>query len=99
MYVVIFRATIKQLDAHYGQLAARMRELALTEFGCLEFVALTEGEQEVALSYWPDEASVRAWKAHPEHREAQRLGQLHWYQSYSVQIAEISRQYQHAEPA
>lgn len=93
MYVVIFRATIKQLDAQYAQMAARMRELALTEFGCVEFVALTEGDEEVALSYWPDEASIKAWKSHPEHREAQRLGQQHWYQSYSVQVAEISRQY------
>lgn len=28
MYVVIFRATIKQLDAHYGQLAARIPSTA-----------------------------------------------------------------------
>lgn len=99
MYVVIFRATIKQLDEQYVQTAARMRELALTEFGCLEFVALTEGADEVALSYWPDEDAIKAWKSHPEHREAQRLGQQRWYQSYSVQIAAISRQYHSEEPA
>lgn len=93
MHVVIFRATIKQLDTQYTQMAARMRELALTEFGCVEFVAWTEGAEEVALSYWPDEASIKAWRSHPEHRQAQHLGQQVWYQSYSVQVAEISRQY------
>jgi heme-degrading monooxygenase HmoA len=93
MYVVIFRATIKQLDEQYSQMASRMRELALTEYGCLEFTALTEGEQEIALSYWPDEQSIRSWREHPEHKQAQLLGQQHWYTSYSVQVAQISRHY------
>lgn len=93
MYVVIFRAKIRQLDAEYTRTAARMRELALTEFGCTSFQALTEGVDEVALSYWPDQESIRAWKAHPEHALAQQTGQQRWYDSYSVQIAEIGRQY------
>lgn len=74
MFVVIFRATVRQLDEHYSQMAARMRELALTEFGCLGFHAVTEGHSEVALSYWPDEAAIRAWKNHPEHLLAQQHG-------------------------
>lgn len=93
MYVVIFRARICSLDADYAETAARMRELALNEFGCLDFHAVTEGLDEVALSYWPDEASIRAWKAHPEHVRAQRLGRERWYASYSVQVARIEREY------
>lgn len=96
MYVVIFRARIRSLDADYAETAARMRELALNEFGCLDFHAVTEGLDEVALSYWPDEASIRAWKAHPEHVRAQRLGRERWYASYSVQVARIEREYVHA---
>jgi len=69
-----------------------MRELALRDFGCTGFHSVTEGSEEVALSYWPSEESIKAWKAHPEHIEAQRSGQ-YWYESYSVQIAEISREY------
>lgn len=93
MYVVIFRARIKQLDEEYTRTASRMRELALTRFGCLEFHAVSEGKQEIALSYWPDEDSIRAWKAHPEHIEAQALGRSRWYESYSVQVAKIGREY------
>ena len=93
MYVVIFRATIRNLDSEYSTVAARMRELALSEFGCLEFQSVTEGSEEVALSYWPDEASIRAWKSHPEHLLAQQLGQQKWYESYTVQIAHIDREY------
>jgi heme-degrading monooxygenase HmoA len=93
MVVVIFRAKIRQLDADYADVAARMRELALTQFGCLEFQAVSEGADEVALSYWPDEASVLAWKSHAEHILAQQMGRQRWYQCYVVQVAHIGREY------
>lgn len=93
MFVVIFRTWVRQLDEECSRTAARLRELALTEFGCLEFHTVTEGRDEVALSYWPGEENIRAWKAHPEHRETQRLGRERWYESYSVQVATIGRQY------
>lgn len=96
MYVVIFKAAIRNLDSDYSTTAARMRELALSEFGCLEFQVVTEGKEEVALSYWPDEASIRAWKSHPEHVLAQQLGKQKWYESYTVQIAHIDREYRSA---
>lgn len=93
MFVVIFRATVRQLDPEYSAMAARMRELALTRFGCIEFHALMEGKQEVALSYWPDEDSILAWRQHPEHIEAQRLGRTRWYESYRVEVTKIARDY------
>jgi heme-degrading monooxygenase HmoA len=93
MFVVIFRATAQALDADYAAMAAQLRELALTRFGCLEFVAVTEGSQEVALSYWPDEASIQAWKQHADHRMAQQLGRERWYSDYRVEVAQIQRRY------
>jgi len=96
MFVVIFRAKARQLDAEYTAMAAHLRELALKEFGCLDFCAVTEGDQEVALSYWPDEASIRAWKQHTDHLMAQQLGRERWYASYSVEVAEVQRAYQSA---
>lgn len=93
MFVVIFRARVRQFDAEYSAMAAQMRALALNQFGCLDFTATTEGDQEIAVSYWPDEASIRAWKQHTEHLEAQKLGRDRWYTSYEVDIAEIRRNY------
>lgn len=93
MFVVIFRAKVRQLDEEYSRVAGRMRDLALAQFGCLEFHAVTEGEDEVALSYWPDEQSIRAWRNHPEHVLAQQAGRDRWYVSYSVQVAEVTREY------
>lgn len=93
MYVVIFRATVRELDSEYSAMATRMRELALKHFGCVEFHAVMEGMEEVALSYWPDEESILAWRQHPEHVEAQRLGRSRWYQSYRVEVTKITRDY------
>jgi heme-degrading monooxygenase HmoA len=93
MFVVIFRAQVRQFDDEYSRTAARMRDLAIREFGCLEFHAVTEGDQEVALSYWPDEQSIRAWRNHPEHVLAQQAGRDRWYERYSVQVAEVTREY------
>lgn len=93
MHVVIFRARLRQLDEDYARAAARMRELATSEFGCTGFHAVTEGRDEIALSYWPDEAAIRAWKAHPEHLLAQQAGRERWYESYSVEVAQVARRY------
>lgn len=95
-FVVIFRAKTRQIDDEYTQVAARMRELALGQFGCLEFTAVTEGQNEIALSYWPSEEHIRAWKAHSKHVLAQQLGRERWYESYTVQVAEITREYRFA---
>ena len=93
MLVVIFRATINQLDAEYSATAERMRELALSEFGCIAFHSIAEGSEEITLSYWPDDASIRRWRAHPEHLEAQQTGKDRWYESYSVEVARVERAY------
>lgn len=93
MYAVIFRAQVKELDAQYGELAARLRDRAIEEFGCLEFTACTEGDSEIAISYWPDLEHIRAWREDAIHREAQALGRERWYRSYQVQVVEVLRDY------
>ena len=50
MFVVILRAKIRNLDSEYSIVAARMREFALGQFGCVDFQAITEGKDEIALS-------------------------------------------------
>ena len=93
MFVVIFRAKVRSADSEYAKVAARMRELALGQFACLAFTAVTEGSDEIALSYWSSEDHIRAWKTNAEHVLAQQLGRERWYESYIVQVAEITRDY------
>ncbi|MDF2176737.1 antibiotic biosynthesis monooxygenase [Aliiglaciecola sp. CAU 1673] len=93
MYAVIFRAEVGDQDQEYSDTAAKMRELAISQYGCLEFIAVTEGDQEIAISYWPDEASILAWKQDVQHRQAQQQGQARWYKSYQVQVVKVKREY------
>jgi heme-degrading monooxygenase HmoA len=97
MFIVVFRAKVRHLDAEYSEVARRMRELALGQYGCLEFQSVSEGDEEVSLSFWPDEESIQAWKEHPEHLLAQKEGRERWYQSYSVHVAQIAREYRGGE--
>ena len=95
MYAVIFRAEIKKLDASYMETAARLRDLATSKYGCREFITVSEGDQEIAISYWDSKEHIQAWKQDPEHRIAQQQGRKTWYRSYHVQVVEILRKYTH----
>ncbi len=92
-FAVIFRAKIKQFDEQYAATARQLRERALTEFGCLEFVSCCEGEQEIAISYWPSLAHIQRWKQDLAHQQAQAKGRADWYSSYQVEIVELKRRY------
>jgi len=70
-----------------------MRDLAINKYGCTEFTSVTEGVQEIAISYWQDQEQIKKWKRDSEHLVAQELGQAIWYKSYKVQIVEILREY------
>ena len=67
--IVVFRAHPRTADDAYLDTAMRMRDKALADYGCTEFVySTTPDGEEVALSYWPDEASILRWKNDPEHQ-------------------------------
>jgi len=93
MYAVIFRAEIAEADSDYVGTAARMRDLALGEYGCVEFTSCTEGGQEIAISYWETLEQISRWKQNALHLEAQQKGRSRWYRSYTVEVVEILRSY------
>ena len=93
MYTVIFKATTKELDTEYFKMAKRMRDLALNEYGCLEFTAVTEGSSEIAISYWESMEQISKWKENSEHLVAQELGISKWYEDYRVEIVKVVSSY------
>ena len=97
MYVVIFKAIASEVDEQYAQVASRLRDMTLSKYGCVEFVSLTEGDKEIALSYWCSLEHVAQWKKNSEHVIAQEFGKSKWYSSYQVQVAKIVREYEKLE--
>ena len=93
MFAVIFKAEMNEIDGDYLEIASRMRELAIHQYGCKEFSSVTEGDREISISYWESEEQIMAWKQNIEHLEAQRLGRERWYKSYSVEVVQVIRHY------
>ena len=62
MFAVIFRAKINELDSSYFETAKRMRDLAFSKYGCIDFVSLSENGDEVAISYWPSLEAIKNWR-------------------------------------
>ena len=92
MYAVIFRATIKKLDSEYSDSIVLLRKKA-KEYGCIDFISCTEGNEEITISYWQSEDQIKNWKNDPDHIKAQEMGKTRWYASYSVDVVEVKRSY------
>jgi len=54
-------------------------------------VESARNEVGVTVSYWADISSIKAWKAHAEHQEAQQLVHQQWYQHFKARIAKVER--------
>lgn len=93
MYAVIFRAEVSLYDEEYFAAAAKLRDLALGQYGCKEFVSVAEGGTEVSISYWDNTDQIKEWKTNVEHRLAQTAARDKWYKSYSVEVVEVVRSY------
>ena len=93
-YVVIFRARHKPDSADdYLDTVLSLKDRALADYGCTEFVYATTPEgEEIALTFWPDEDSIRAWRTETSHRAAQRR-HASWYASFRIQVGAIHRDY------
>ncbi|MBS9780458.1 MAG: antibiotic biosynthesis monooxygenase [Moraxellaceae bacterium] len=91
-YACIFTSIRTDGDNGYGVVGERMLELAHKQKGFLG-VESARNEVGITVSYWQDLASIKAWKQHAEHIEAQRLGKEQWYAEFKVRIAKVEREY------
>ncbi len=93
-YAVIFSSRRALGDAGYGAMGERMVTLAQKQAGFLGVESTRDAEGfGITVSYWTDEASIRAWKNHAEHRIAQETGMQDWYQHYETRVAKVERAY------
>lgn len=90
--------TSRRTTAHgeaYEAMAARMVELAAEQPGFLRVSSVRDPvtREGITVAEFTDDASVRAWKAHVEHAEAQRRGIADFYEEYRVIVARVEREY------
>lgn len=93
-HAVIFTSKRTGGDSGYGAMAEAMVDLAAKQPG---FLGIESARDETGLgitvSYWQDEASIRAWKEVVAHLGAQRLGRERWYEHYELRVARVERAY------
>tara|TARA_B110000503_G_C7159441_1_gene418918 strand:+ start:2746 stop:2964 length:219 start_codon:yes stop_codon:yes gene_type:complete len=70
-----------------------MEELAQQQAG-FNGMDSARGEVGITVAYWKDVESIQAWKQNLDHLKAQELGKTKWYESYSVRIANLEREYE-----
>ena len=93
-YAVIFSSLRTAADEDgYRQMAAEMQELAAQQPGFLGYESAREDGRGITVSYWRDMSSIRRWKSHARHLQAQKLGREKWYAEYHIRIARVSREY------
>ena len=97
MIAVIFEVEpSKEGYQSYLEHAARLGPLleGMDGFISVErFQSLTNPGKLVSLSFWRDEAAVRAWREHPEHRATQAAGRAGIFDDYRLRVATVNRDY------
>ena len=94
MIVTVFRSRLMPgLQEDYVALVDRMVELVSSMPGYISHKGYfaEDGERCTIVEFESEEAQ-RAWRMHPEHRDAQRQGREIYYESYSLQICDVKRQ-------
>jgi heme-degrading monooxygenase HmoA len=95
MVVVVFRARLKPgIGKDYEETDARMAALAATMPGFVSYRPYTSADgEDVAVVEFESHETVAAWREHPEHREAQRLGRERWFTEYRITVCDSVREY------
>jgi heme-degrading monooxygenase HmoA len=97
MIAVIFE--VWPADGHRGDylaIAAALRPLLddIDGFISIErFESLAQPGKLLSLSFWRDEAAVRTWREHGEHRQAQAAGRGGLFADYRLRVAAVQRDY------
>ena len=96
-YAVIFTTTQTSNLEGYGETAAAMEHLAMTQPGYLG-IDSTRAEIGITVSYWRTLEDIKAWKHHLDHSAARDRGRRDWYSQYTLRIAKVEHNYSFGLP-
>jgi len=82
--------------AEYLERAAQLAPLLALVDGFISierFTSMGDPAKLLSLSFWRDEAAVRAWREQEQHRAAQTAGRAGVFEHYRLRVAEVMRDY------
>ena len=78
----------------YAEMAVRMEQLARRQPGFRDVLTVRDADGVgITVATFDSEQHAVAWKQHPEHLEAQRLGRERFYEWYRLEVTEVTRSY------
>lgn len=94
MVIAIFRSRVRDEDAgEFQRLAANMLDLARSMPGFISYkVYVSDDGERCSVIEFDSREDLRAWREHPEHRDAQRIGRERFYEEYSLHVGEPERE-------
>jgi heme-degrading monooxygenase HmoA len=95
-YAVVFTSVnASEVDhTEHTQMYHRLAGIAATYNGYLGIEAARNNDGSgVAVIYWQDLESIRAFGRDPEHLIAKKKGRESWYSHYMIRICKVEREY------
>src|SRR5262245_731586 len=88
MIVKRFRSRLRpEHQEEYSRVAVRIHDLAVTMPGFVSIKTYTaDAGDRVSIVEFESRETHEAWRNHPEHREAQRLGRERFYSEFRIQV-------------
>lgn len=97
MIAVIFELAPRPgLAPRYFEWADALKASLMAQEGFIaieRFESVSQPGHYLSLSFWRDEAAVRAWRKLEAHRAAQADGRSQIFASYRLRVAEVIRDY------
>ncbi len=93
MVIVLFRSRLSGAAGDdYAKMAEEMVSTARSMPGFVDVKSFeAEDGERLTIVWWQDEETLRAWREHPRHQIAQRLGRERWYDEFSLEVAHMVR--------
>ena len=94
MVTAVFRSRLRAENTDgFQRLADRMLQIAQSMPGFVSYkVYVADDGERCSIIEFESPELLRAWREHPEHREAQRLGRECFYEEYTLQVSEPARE-------
>jgi heme-degrading monooxygenase HmoA len=98
MIVVLFKSRLRD-DANvsdYEALGGRMYEIVSGMRGFIDLESYSTADGELVVVRFESDEALQAWRNHPDHQDAQRLGREVFYEWYHIQVCSLDREYQYS---
>jgi heme-degrading monooxygenase HmoA len=94
MVLAVFRSRLRSENSEeFHRLADEMLELARSMPGFVSYeVYKSEDGARCSIIEFETPEELQAWREHPRHREAQKIGRERFYESYTLQVGEPDRE-------